>query len=558
MLAGRYPENYDEMVIFLPNKGEISELLTYSLGFHDTDELNDIITTIMGGESVEIKNEPLELTYDELMGVDLRLIYPADIYKYNEKYNVYENMSSDEAFMQEVYDHKAEKLKIVGVMTPKSSFLSSGSGVLYLPSLVTHIIEKSAETEIVKRQIADPTIDIFSNTKFGEKKNNFDFGFSDLVSVDQAKLAEAIKVDIDQNAIGAKTAEYMQEIASEITVDTTPAYDALTEEYDKLTAELLASVISTVKLSEADAVVDELMARQDLTTLIGEFVEMTDATSAMYGEMLTQVNNMYGELMKSLLKTYINAYYEQMTIDPATDPGAAMVPMIFEPMAEGMKTSEGVVALFQQLAAALTRAHVQQEVISKVSGLASYLSDTFAGAFGVDSEALLSAFTLNFTEDELARVVSAMFNESEATYNTNLALLGYQDLDDPKEIAFYFASFEGKTRFMEFVDHYNDLMREYGQDSKVIEYSDTTGLLMNSVKVIVDAVSYVLIAFVSISLVVSSIMIGIITYISVYERTKEIGILRAIGASKRNISNIFNAETFIGGVLSGLFGVMAA
>ena len=152
-------------------------------------------------------------------------------------------------------------------------------------------------------------------------------------------------------------------------------------------------------------------------------------------------------------------------------------------------------------------------------------------------------------------MVSAMFNETKTTLNTNLATLGYQDLDDPMEIAFYFSSFDGKTHFMEFLDHYNELMKSYNQDTKVIEYSDATGVLMSSVKVIVDAVSYVLIAFVSISLIVSSIMIGVITYISVYERTKEIGILRAIGASKRNISNIFNAETFIVGLLSGLFGI---
>jgi ABC-type antimicrobial peptide transport system permease subunit len=109
---------------------------------------------------------------------------------------------------------------------------------------------------------------------------------------------------------------------------------------------------------------------------------------------------------------------------------------------------------------------------------------------------------------------------------------------------------------MEFLDSYNDLMRSYSTEDKVIEYTDATGILMSSVKTIVDAVSYVLIAFVSISLVVSSFMIGIITYISVYERTKEIGILRAIGASKRNIANIFNAETFIVGFLAGLFGVV--
>ena len=148
-----------------------------------------------------------------------------------------------------------------------------------------------------------------------------------------------------------------------------------------------------------------------------------------------------------------------------------------------------------------------------------------------------------------------MFTKKKSTLANNLSLLGYQDLQKPTMISFYFKSFDGKTHFIEFLDGYNELMKSIKSDDKVIEYSDTTGILMSSVKTIVDAVSYVLIAFVSISLIVSSIMIGVITYISVYERTNEIGILRAIGASKRNISNIFNAETFIIGFLSGIFGV---
>ena len=142
-------------------------------------------------------------------------------------------------------------------------------------------------------------------------------------------------------------------------------------------------------------------------------------------------------------------------------------------------------------------------------------------------------------------------NKTESTMKTNLISLGYQDKDDPTFISFYFNSFEGKENFVSFIDKYNKEVSE----SKKINYSDTAGVLMSSVKTIVNAVSYVLIAFVSISLVVSSIMIGVITYISVYERTKEIGVLRAIGASKHNISSIFNAETFIIGLLSGLFGI---
>ena len=148
-----------------------------------------------------------------------------------------------------------------------------------------------------------------------------------------------------------------------------------------------------------------------------------------------------------------------------------------------------------------------------------------------------------------------MMSETEANAKTNLISLGYQNKEEPTFISFYFNCFDGKEHFIDFINKYNEKQETDGNEDKVINYTDTTGILMSSVKTIVNAVTYVLIAFISISLVVSSIMIGIITYISVYERTKEIGILRAIGASKHNISSIFNAETFIIGLLSGLFGI---
>lgn len=365
LLAGRYPEKYDELMVVLSNKGEISELLTYSLGFHDTNELNKIVAKIMSGENTNIENEPLELGYEDLMNVDLRLMPATETYKYNEKYEVYEDMSEDADYMRQVYDG-AEKLKVVGVAVMDAEMLGNASGIAYLPSLVTHIIDKAGKTEIVQKQLANPDLDIFSGTKFSDDKPKFSFEFDDLVTVDQNKLAQA--------------------------------------------------------------------------------------------------------------------------------------------MMSGGKISD--------------------------------------------------AFSLNFSEDELSRVVSALYNDKKATLATNLSALGYQDLDDPTQISVYFWSFDGKTHFMEFLDDYNNEMRANGEDDKVIEYTDTTGVLMSSVKTIVDAVSYVLIAFVSISLIVSSIMIGVITYISVYERTKEIGILRAMGASKHNISSIFNAETFIIGLLAGIFGVV--
>ena len=203
----------------------------------------------------------------------------------------------------------------------------------------------------------------------------------------------------------------------------------------------------------------------------------------------------------------------------------------------------------------MTETVMKKTILTKVGELTANLTNSFASAFNVDQSKISSAFQLKMTEEEITRIVTAMMSGTETTAKTNLISLGYQDKDKPTYISFYFDSFDGKENFLNFIDSYNEKMEKQGEEDKVIHYTDATGILMNSVKTIVNAVTYVLIAFISISLIVSSIMIGIITYISVYERTKEIGILRAIGASKHNISSIFNAETFIIGLLSGLFGI---
>ena len=157
-------------------------------------------------------------------------------------------------------------------------------------------------------------------------------------------------------------------------------------------------------------------------------------------------------------------------------------------------------------------------------------------------------------EEELSRLMSSMIKSSSATYKNNLKNLGYQDENDPSSISFYFKDFDSKSHFMDVLDDYNNTVDE----EQVLSYTDITGLMMSSVSTIIDSVTYVLIAFVSISLIVSSIMIAVITLISVMERTKEIGILRAMGASKSNVSSIFTAETFIIGFLSGSLGILVS
>ena len=161
----------------------------------------------------------------------------------------------------------------------------------------------------------------------------------------------------------------------------------------------------------------------------------------------------------------------------------------------------------------------------------------------------------NLSNEQIAQMMQAYAENRNASYENNLEKLGAVDLDTPSNIQIYPKDFEAKDVISQGIEQYNQKQKDEGKEENVINYTDVVGVMMKSVSQIIDTISYVLIAFVAISLIVSSIMIGIITYISVLERTKEIGILRAIGASKKDISRVFNAETFIVGLISGILGI---
>ena len=188
--------------------------------------------------------------------------------------------------------------------------------------------------------------------------------------------------------------------------------------------------------------------------------------------------------------------------------------------------------------------------------LLSGVSGDLMSAFNFDTDALTKMFKTEMSTEELQSLITSLLSDTSASYESNLKKMGYANTDKPSAITIYPSDFDGKNHIKSIISDYNARVKAAGEDEKVIKYTDMVDALMGSVTVIIDVISYVLIAFVAISLVVSSIMIGVITYISVLERRKEIGILRAIGASKRNISQVFNAETFIIGSLAGVIGIV--
>ena len=220
-------------------------------------------------------------------------------------------------------------------------------------------------------------------------------------------------------------------------------------------------------------------------------------------------------------------------------------------------TSDPIVSETAEIVSAkMMEATVMQSIIQRLSGMDTQVARLIQRSMRVDGGKIAGAFHFNMNEEELQRIFTAMSSRmQERTVGSNLRSLDYAEFDKPVYMAVYMSDFAGKEEFIDFLDTYNEDMESSGQENKVIQYTDMTGTMMASMKTIINAVSYVLIAFVGVSLVVSSIMIGIITYISVMERTKEIGILRAMGASKHNISQVFNAETFIIGLCSGALGI---
>ena len=620
IIKGRFPKEYDEIILVLPDDNKISDMLLYGVGLRDQDELEDMIGKIVDGEKVKNENKPLEMTYDELMAIELKLVDPSAKYKYNAKYDIYEDMSDDEAYMEKVYK-EAHPLKVVGIVKPDGGGAGiTSSGVLYTRELTKHIIETASKSEIVQKQLANKDKNVFSGKDFDDEEKSSGLKFEDMISIDEDLIKEAFGGDISQKDIENLTKGYISEISGAITANTKGAHEAFLTNLSTITKNILNDYINEnqvagmafLKLSDVENVVKKGLASEKnktiLASLEAKYVIPQDTFSEMYAGIITpflqQYVNMMGTsgglgggimppigntpsgnvvigntaignttvgnitsntLITNTLNTNTvigNNIQSGTTIPPISGgnngSNAELAAPLFsagvDAIVKAFVEQDMIITATQEIAIAMTEASMQKNILTKVGELIAKLMEKVGSAFKVDTDKMAKAFKFEMDEEEMKRLFKSLTSTSVENAETNLLTLCYQDLESPTMMSFYFKDFDSKEKFIDFMDDYNDKM-EKEDEEKVIKYSDITGLLMSSVKTIVDSVSYVLIAFVSISLVVSSIMIGIITYISVLERTKEIGVLRAIGASKRNISSIFNAETFIVGLFSGLLGI---
>ena len=460
VLAGRLPEAYNEVVVLVTDRNELSDVTLYTLGLRDQGELEGMMSSVMAGESFDLDTGDLSFSYDDLMGMEFSMLTAPEFYQKNDD-GTWTDMRSDSEFMEQAAENGL-KLKVVGILKPDADSLISSTnsgGIGYTHALTEYMIDKTNSSELVKAQKENPDVDVFTGIEFpkADEEEEQPMSQSEAMEMLTGMLTEEQRTKINEGIMAALTEEQQAQIQS--------------------------AMMGMVSDEQMNSIMMGVLTPEQLTQL----------------QSGADVNSLLTDAQKAQMSA--------------------------------------------QIAASLT-AEQNAELSAMMNGM-------------VDPTKMYTIFMQVLTTDQLRQLMD-MTKEPEttdATYDGNLKLLGVAELSEPSSMKIYATDFESKEKITQLIEKYNDSKIVDDNQADVINYTDYVGLMMSSVSDIINSISYILIAFVAISLIVSSIMIGIITYISVLERTKEIGILRAMGASKRDISNVFNAETLIVGFSAGVIGI---
>ncbi len=567
VVAGHWPTSANEAVMVLSSRGTVGDYTLYSIGALDIDELNDLVNSAMTADGgVETPETGTDFTYDDALSTTFKVLSPADAYRKNEETGMWTDMSGDADFMAAKVADGID-VHIVGVVRPNETANASAlsPGIAYTHALTRQLMERAADSQIVQEQLAHPETDVFTGKTFdelqGEAKQGVDL--DSMFSVDEAALKSAFSfdasalsgaagdgidlsgvdlsgLDIDLSGVG-KDIDFGDIMAKAPAPDFSGIFDGLEltpeqmQQVGTLANQLFESFLQSDQFRALSP--DDLKDASKLSAAFSTYLENDDTAQ----QILAQLKALGGDALAERLQQAMSDYVLKQ-----------LAPYLQQAMDQMMKS------INDQIAATVS-AQLKAGAAGLMGQIATQMSSSFAnltGAMHVDASAFARAIHFNMDAEDLSSLMMSYAKASKLTYDNNLTTLGYADEADPISVKIFPRDFEAKERVLDHIDAYNKQVKASGHDEQAISYTDYMGIIMGSVTDIVNTISLVLIAFVSISLVVSSIMIGIITYISVLERKKEIGILRAIGASKRNVANVFNAETFIEGLIAGVFAVV--
>lgn len=566
VVAGHWPTSANEAVMVLSSRGTVGDYTLYSIGALDIDELNDLVNSAMTADGgVKAPETGTDFTYDDALSTTFKVLSPADAYRKNEETGMWTDMSGDADFMAAKVADGID-VHIVGVVRPNETANASAlsPGIAYTHALTRQLMERAADSQIVREQLAHPETDVFTGKTFdelqGEAKQGVDLG--SMFSVDEAALKSAFsfdtsvlsgvaggmdpscldlsELDIDLSGVG-KDIDFSDIMSKAPAPDFSGVFDGLelTPEQMQQVGALANQLFTGFMQSEQFKALtpEDLKDASKLAAAFSTYLESDTAAQ----QILAQLKALGGDALAERLQQAMTDYVQKQ-----------LAPYLQQALDQMMKS------ISDQIATTVST-QLKAGAAGLMGQMATQMSSSFANlasAMRVDASAFARAIHFNMDAEDLSSLMMSYAKASQLTYDNNLTTLGYADEADPISVKIFPRDFEAKERVLDHIDAYNKQVKAAGHDEQAISYTDYMGIIMGSVTDIVNTISLVLIAFVSISLVVSSIMIGIITYISVLERKKEIGILRAIGASKRNVANVFNAETFIEGLIAGVFAIV--
>ena len=509
VVAGSWPTEANEVVLVVNPNNSISKMTLYMLGVLPHDDLEEIMKDLMtNGEYDSTPMDPYD--FDFFLNMKFKLLLSSEFYTKsdrtylyeNETFNVWKDLRTLPAYDQETFvkDNGVE-LKVSGIIRPKdgATATSIAGAVGYTKALTDYILNETGKSEIIIQQKATPTVNVltglsFERTHYTPENINELIDKIDSATMDQfyAYMTEMIKTNPD--------------LAAQVQVN----------------KENFAGMFMLMPAENQAAILTQLVSEANGKDPVGT-ATLFKIISGMTENKINVTPDNFVMLLSSLDMSHI---YTAL---------AGMEPNDYMPMpVKGLAALAGE-EYMEKIYAGMTEMMLNMEVNEEI----------FVSLLG----------TLSAQDENFIMIEETLYNmapQIDATLESVLDELDAIESALPASINFYAKDFESKDIIEDFISDYNDSVK----DTDKIEYTDVVGIMMSSVTTIINAITYVLIAFVAISLIVSSIMIGVITLISVQERTKEIGILRAIGASKRDVSGMFNAETMIVGFSSGLLGVI--
>ena len=554
--AGRWPEKYNECVAVLGADGTITDYALYALGLRDSAELDKMIQQFAQNQNVDVPTDFKTYRYSDFIGIQFKLVNAADRYLRDDDHNAWVDKSDDKDFMKSLVA-SSETLTVVGVVQPKEDASASmlSSGIAYPAALTQHVIAAAADSQMVQDQLASPAINVMNGEPFGTEDASA-FDMSSLFRIDTDMLKSAFQFDTSKLNFDLSGAFDLDngsvDLGSLLDPDDFQLDLDLTETPD-LDMSTLTDLFADMDLSVSEDKMQELAQK----VLVG-YKDYVIGNGILNLNKISFSQYLKSDAFKTLMNDAMGELFDQDALQAQFSEAmqTAMSTLMESYSSQISETLQAQLGSAMQTAMTELMTQMSQNIQSQMQQSFSQLGSQMESALKIDATAFQKAIQFNMSEDDLTDLMKSAMLSSTATYDSNLQTLGYGDLDAPSQIKIYPQGFDHKASVVAKLDAYNDNMRSQGADDKVIQYTDVVGTLMTSVTEIINMISNMLVAFVSISLVVSSIMIGVITYISVLERRKEIGILRAIGASKRNISEVFNAETFIIGLCSGVMGVV--